>query len=268
MEIKFNKVNYDGLKKLSLDIADNSIVSFMGDSSKKYIVKLLSLLDTPDSGSVVFDNFEISHDSLISFDLDSKIGFVLENPEEQFSFDNVREELEFVIKNYNYKLYDIENRVNDSLKLVGLTDKYLDLNPFNLSLSERKKLSLAMALVFNPKILVLENISLSLDNKSKSDLVKLIKRLKYRYKKTIIIVSNDSDFVHMVTDNVYIINKGKIVSSGDKYTIFSDYDNLLKYDILMPKIMCFSYLVKQKKKKFSYWDDINDLIKDVYKNAK
>ena len=226
-------------------------------------------MDKPSSGSILFDNYEINNNSLISLDLNSKIGVVYSRVDDYFSFNSVREEIEFVLKNHAYKLYDIENRVSDCLKIVGLSDEYLDCNPFKLSQSEKKKVSLAIALSFNPKVLILDDISVSLDNKSKKDLVKLLKMMKFRYKKTIILISDDSDFVHMVADDIYILNKGKVVSFGDKYTVFSNYDVLLKYDILVPKIMYFSYLVKDKKKvKLAFRDDINDLVKDIYRNVK
>ena len=99
--------------------------------------------------------------------------------------------------------------MSDSLKSVGLNDDYLELNPFDLSQSEKKKLTLAIALAYNPKVLILDDITTNLDSNSKEDLIKLIKIMKYRYKKTIIVISNDSDFAHKIADNIYIINENK-----------------------------------------------------------
>ena len=269
MEIKFNKVSLgNNLKNLSFTIDGNKVSAFVGSGEKKDILKLISLFEIPNKGSICFNNTEITKKEDITFDLSSSIGVVCFNAEKQFSFSRVRDEIEFVLKNYNYKLYDIDKRVNDSLKIVGLED-YIDFNPFNLSFSQQKKLSLAIALAYNPKILVLEDISIGLDSKNKMDLVRLIKMMKYKYHKTIILVSNDTNFVHMVADNVYIVDKGKIVTSGDKYKVFNDYDNLLKYGIKMPQILYFTYLVRKKKKiKMILRDDINDLIKDVYGNVR
>ena len=114
---------------------------------------------------------------------------------------------------------------------------------------------------------ILDEPILGFDSKNKKEFISLIRILKNRYKKTIIIATNDVDFLHKCVDKVIVLQDGKIVMQGNKYEIFCNTKELKKYGILAPKIISFSDKVKNKKNiKIGYRDDINDLIKDIFRN--
>jgi energy-coupling factor transport system ATP-binding protein len=197
------------------------------------------------------------------------VGLVYQDPEQQFFNSTVKKEIEFALLNFNYMVDEKEKRVIDALKLVGLDESYLERNPLNLSTGEQKKLSMAITFAYNPKIILLDEPTLGLDDESKRQLVKLLRMMKVRYNKTIIMVCNDTDFMHEVVDYIYVMDKGEMIFHGDKYTVFSDDDITTQFNIRPPKIMRFSNLVKQKKNiNLGYRDDIDDLAKDVYRNVK
>lgn len=273
MEIKFDNVSYVDpitkdtiLKDLNFTILNNSISSFVGPSGsgKSTILELMETLKFATSGNVKIGDSLVSKKTPI---LNGQIGFVYQDPSQQFFMETVREELEFALQNFSLK--NKEKRISDSLKMVGLDNSYLERNPLDLSVGEQKKLGLAIVLAFNPKIILLDEPTLGLDSKARNYIIKLIKMMKMRYKKTIVIASNDVDMLLKISDNVFLINKGKLIKQGDKYSIFGDYELLNKYGIEMPKTIYFSYLVKEKKKiNIGYRDEINDLLKDVYRYVK
>ena len=170
---------------------------------------------------------------------------------------------------FNYRTNEKDKRVSDALKMVGLDDSYLERDPFKLSNGEQRKVAIASILVFNPKIIVFDEPTIGLDYDSKKNLIKLIRMLKTRYSKTIIIISHDIDFIHSISDYVILLDKGNLILTGNKYDILANPSALEYYNLPMPKVVEFSYKVlKNKGIKMGYRDDINDLLKDIYRYAK
>ncbi|MBQ9011689.1 MAG: hypothetical protein IJ093_03470, partial [Bacilli bacterium] len=106
----------------------------------------------------------------------------------------------------------------------------------------------------------------NLDSKNKSTLIKLLKLMKLRYKKTIIIATKDSEMILSLADQIYLLSENKLTKYEDKYIFFSDDKLLESYHLEQPKIIKFSKIVKEKTNiSIGYRDNINDLIKDVYR---
>lgn len=283
MEIEYKKVSYTyninsplkqvALKNINLAIKENKINTIIGKSGsgKTTLIEIMNALLVPTKGEVIIDNDIISQKGNIKNinSLRKKVGLIFQFPEEQFFNLTVKKEIEFGLLNFKYNPEKIDKHISDALKMVGLNDSYLDRNPFKLSNGEQRKVAIASVLAYNPKVIVFDEPTVGLDYESKNNLIKLIRMLKNRYNKTIVIISHDIDFVHKISDNVILLNKGEIVAAGDKYTIFTDFDLLEKYDICMPKVIEFSYKVlKNKGVKMGYRDEINDLLKDIYRYVK
>lgn len=281
MEIKFNKVSFFYnennyiLKDLDLTIKEGKITSIIGKSGsgKTTLAELMNALILPKNGNITIGSYSISSNGLNSgkekSNLRKNIGLVFQFPEEQFFNLTVKEEVSFGIKYYKYKVSEIEKRVIDALKMVGLDESYLDRNPFTLSSGEKRKVALASVLVLNPKIVILDEPTIGLDSASKKSLLQLIRKLKTRYNKTIVLISHDMEFVHTITDYVIAFEDGNIILEGDKYKVFKQEEKLNEHGIRVPKTIEFSNKVLNKKGiKIGYRDQINDLIKDIYRYVK
>ena len=244
MEIKFNNVYFsynkntpienEVLKNINLDIKEGKISSIIGrsGSGKSTLVEMINALNIPSKGEVKINDFIITNKSKriknIN-DLRVNIGLIFQFPEEQFFNMTVYDEISFGMKYFNYKTKDIEKRVKDSLKMVGLNQNYINRNPFTLSNGEKRKVAFASILAFNPEVIILDEPTIGLDSISKKNLIILLRNLKTRYKKTIIIVSHDNDLIHKISDYIYVLDNGEIVVEGDKYTVFKDEEKLKKY---------------------------------------
>ena len=106
-----------------------------------------------------------------------------------------------------------------------------------------------------------------LTNEEKEELKKLIKLLKEKYKKTVIILTKDTDFAYAVAEKVHILYKGTLVSSGTR-DLMNDETLLNTYGLKAPEIVKFISLAQKKNINLSYTNNILDLIKEVYRNAK
>ena len=281
MEVKFNDVYYVYNEKtpiskmvlgnINATFKEGTINGIVGKSGsgKTTLIELINALIIPTKGKIEVGSNVISKTRKIKNvnNLRYKIGLVFQIPEEQFFCNTVKEEIEFGMKYFKKSVKSIEKHVSDALLMVGLDDSYLNRNPFTLSSGEMRKVAIASILAFNPKVIILDEPTIGLDNQSKKNLIKIIKLLKTRYKKTIIIVSNDTDFLLRLVDHVILLDKGKIVYDGNKYEVFKQ--DLEKFGLKRPKIIEFEQMVLEKKNiKIGYRDDINDLMKDVYRYVK
>jgi len=285
MEIKFNDVNYiynknssiknEVLKNVNIRFNEGEITSIIGrsGSGKTTMAELMNALLYPSEGNINIGSYlltsrGIKNNKKIN-NLRVNVGLVFQFPEEQFFNMTVKEEISFGMKYFNYKTKDIDKRVSDALKMVGLNDDYLERNPFTLSNGEKRKVAIASIIAFNPKVIILDEPTIGLDSISKKNLLQLIKKLKQRLNKTIILISHDIELVHQVSDYIVVLDKGHVIAEGDKYSVFKQEVMLEEYGIKVPKIIEFSNKVLDKKGiKIGYRDEMNDLIKDIYRYVK
>lgn len=259
MAIVFNNVSYkDKLKNISYTFEEGKITSVLSVSGngKTLFSYILSGLIKDYTGEVI-NSYE-----------GRNIGYVFQNPEESFIFNNVREEISFGLKKYNYKIDMLDKRIEDSLKMVGLDNSYLDRNPFDLSSGEKCLLALGVVLSLNPKLLIIDDPTLYLDNKNMEYLIKLIKKLKNNYHKTIIIFTSDIEFAIRLTDNYVILKNGKICSSGNSKDLLNNIPRLKSSGIEIPRIIEFINVVNKKKNiNLDMTFDIKELMKDIYRHV-
>ena len=230
------------------------------------LVKRIKGPDFP-TGGVIVDKFvndgaRIKNINKLRF----MTGYVYKNPFDMFFNKTVREEIEFGMKYFKYKLEKIDMRASDALKLVGLDDSYLDLNPLNLTLVDAKKVALACALVYNPKILILDEYTCGISNNDKIELLRLLRILKTKYKKTIILLSKDTSFCYQISDKIYLLHLTRLVKEGDKY-ILKDTELLKSINLEIPPIISFTEEARSKGHDLYDYTNILDLIKGVYRDV-
>lgn len=280
MEIIFDKVTYKEnintplevtyLKNLTFKINENEITTILGDSEsgKTKIGELINAVVSPTFGCVkIFDFINNGRRIKNINKLRMNVGYVPMNPSDILFNKTVKKELVFGMKYFKYKLNKKSIRCTESLKLVGLSESYLEKRISELSLTEQKKISLSSVLIFNPNIIILDEPTIGLGTKEKEDLKKLLLLLKEKYKKTIIIITKDTDFAYGITEKCHILSRGGLVASGDK-NIMTNEELLKMYNLKLPEIIKFIKEANKKGIKLTLTDNILDLIKEVYRNAK
>ena len=280
MEIEFYDVDYiyneklklskKALDNINLIIDENKIYGLIGEngSGKTTFLQLINNLLIPSAGELKVEGHVLKKGKKQSNinSLRKRVGLVFQFPEEQFFESTVEKEIAFALKNFNIK--DSRTKIINVLKMVDLDESYLDLNPFQLSSGDKRKIAIASTLVYNPKILMLDEPTVGLDYINKRNLLSLLRRLNTRYNKTILIVSHDTDMLYRLVDNVIILKDGQILIEGPKDEVFRNNKLLKDKNIPIPNIVKFSKLVFEKKKiKLGEYDDIKDLIKAVYRSV-
>ena len=280
MEITFNNVTYKEnvrtplektyLKNFSYTFTSGKVYSIIGDSDsgKEKIGLLINAVNKPLIGTIKIGKYLNDGKYIKNINgLRMNVGYLKENPNEFLFNKTVKPELEFGLKYFKYKLNKKNIRISEALKLVGLNEEYLKRRIDSLNISEKKKVSLASILIFNPGVIILEEPSMFLNYRDNEKLIKLIKLLKDKYNKTIILISKDTNLSYKVSDEIILLNKGSIVYAGNK-SILEDEKVLNNINVDVPEIVKFINISNKFDANLTYTSNILDLIKEVYRNAK
>lgn len=193
--------------KLSLEIVDGEVFSLLGTNGagKTTSIKMLSTLILPSSGDVSINNFDLIRDK-------DKIKEIINiSPQETAVAPNLTtlENLYFAAGIYN--IPNKENKIKELIDLFKL-DNILKQRAKTLSGGYQRKLSIAMALINNPKILFLDEPTLGLDVIARHDLWKIIESLKGNT--TIVLTTHYMEEAEALSDRIGIMNKGKLIEVG------------------------------------------------------
>ncbi len=268
MEIVVQKVSFSDsqhrFSNLNFKIPKEKIVSIYGNGSSA----LLNLLydGKKSRGTMLYDHEKRTKSNELF--IQRELLFLPQKIENIFTQATVEEELRYHLQLRNLPVANIDKKVQDTLKLVGLSGSLRSKPISVLSDSEKKLLQLAIGLLANPKVLLLEDPMVYFDQAHKMYLLKLFKKLKEQYHKTIVLTSKDVNLIYQYTDYVVLLGEDHCLKEGVPTKVFDDIELLVQNGIFeLPNLLLFTEFVRATKKvKLSYHRDIRDLIKDVYKH--
>lgn len=214
--LKFEKVNYsaDGIDILH-DITGlfpkGKITALVGPSGagKTTIFKLCNGLQSPTSGKIYFNNESI--DAYAPVLLRRRIGLALQDA--TMVNGSVRENLALPLTLQDKVLP--EDTANEYMNIVGLKSDLLSRNARDLSGGQRQKLSIARTLINRPEVLLLDEITSSLDQISRQDIEQLVLKINKKYGTTIIWITHSIEQARLVSDYTWVMIDGKVVESGN-----------------------------------------------------
>ena len=208
-----NKVVVDNL---SFSVNEGDIFGFLGPNGagKSTTMKMILNLIKKDGGKVYIDGFDI--DSNFK-DAIKNVSAIIESPAiylDLTAYENLK-----IAKNFSDS-YNVSLEIDDVLSIVGLKGRENE-KAKNYSLGMKQRLSIAMALIKNPKIILLDEPTNGLDPKGVVEMRELIKELSHKHNKTIIISSHILHEIEMMCNRVVIINKGKQILESDMDSILN-----------------------------------------------
>lgn len=199
--IKDGSNNLEILYNLSLTVKRGDMVSIIGTSGsgKTTLLNIIAMLDSNYQGSYIFDGEELSSKSEKElFDLRCKnIGYIFQDFKLIEEFDVVKN-VEMPLGFLAYKRKDRLRLSKEAIKKVGLETKEKT-KVYKLSGGERQRVAIARALSFNPKIILADEPTGSLDKNTSLKIIDLLKELNKEYKVTILLVSHDLNIAKKAT---------------------------------------------------------------------
>lgn len=204
------------IKGLSFRIEDGEAVGLIGanGAGKSTIMKLVLGL-VQGEGRILVDDIEVNKDNLGK--IRKKLGFVLQNSDNQMFMPTVYEDMMFGPLNYMVSREDADKKVNEVLDRLGL--QYLK-NKYNHKISggEKRMAAIATVLAMEPDAVLMDEPTSALDPYNRRVVINTIKELG----QTKIITSHDLDMILDTCDRVILLSGGEIVADGPAMDILSD----------------------------------------------
>ena len=250
--------------EITTTLLSDEIIGITGPEYEE-LLDIFSLKKLPE-GKISIDQQEVTSGNYL--DYYKKISMIKKDLEKINYLNTIKEHMDFHINYYHLQIKDINKKEQDSLKIVGLDSNLLNRNITSLSKSEQKKVAIAISLLSNPEILILNEPFKEMDNKSRKKLMMILTKLKEQYHKIIIIGSNNADILYQYTNKMLFVKNKRIFLEGKTQEIYERVDYLKRNGYKIPEIVAFTYkVIKKKKVKIEYHKDIRDIIKDIYKHV-
>ena len=230
------------LSDVSLTIEDGSYTSLIGHtgSGKSTILQLLNGLLVPSQGSVqVFDTLITSTSKNKDIrQIRKQVGLVFQFAENQIFEETVLKDVAFGPQNFGVSEEDAEQIAREKLALVGMDESLFDCSPFELSGGQMRRVAIAGILAMEPAILVLDEPTAGLDPLGRKELMNLFKKL-HQSGMTIVLVTHLMDDVAEYANQVYVMEKGRLVKGGKPSDVFQDVVFMEEVQLGVPKITAF-----------------------------
>jgi len=204
------------LSNINLRLNESSYTTIIGanGSGKTTLAKHLNALLLPTKGSVTIDNIDTKQDQL---DVRKNVGFVFQNPEDQLVHSIVEEDIAYGLENLGMETQEMKEKVKkimQDLKITYLAKKNVNM----ISAGQKQLTALAGILVMNPRYIVFDEPTTTLDNKNKRNIMNIIAKLNKKNKIGIILVTNLLSDIKYAED-VIVMGKGKIIFNGKRSTL-------------------------------------------------
>lgn len=217
--------SYPNSHRIILDAVEFTIpkgqwVSIIGrnGSGKTTLIKMLNGLHLSNTGGIWIDGELLDQDSL--WTIREKVGFVFQNPENQFVGTTVFDDLAFGMENYQIPREEMHTRIDWALKEVDMCN-FRYKAPQDLSGGQKQRVALAAILVLRPKIIILDEAMVMLDPIGKQKMLDLLQKLQRKYDMTILSVTHDlSELTY--SQRTLVLEEGRLIRDASSSQILQD----------------------------------------------
>ena len=214
-------------------------------SGKSTLTQHLNALLKPTSGQVLFQGTDIWSDPKITRMTRFQVGLVFQYPEYQLFEETIYKDIAFGPKNMGLDEKEIDRRVREAAKLVGLTEKQLEVSPFDLSGGQKRRVAIAGVIAMEPEVLILDEPTAGLDPASRAGILENIETYRKTKNATIMMVSHSMNDVARLTDRLLVLCGSKIAMDGPPTEVFTRADELLEKGLDIPDITRVFLRLKQ-----------------------
>ena len=229
---------HKAIDNMNFSVERGEFIGIIGHtgSGKSTLMQHLNGLLKPTSGQVLLDGVDIHSDKKFTRQARFRVGLVFQYPEYQLFEETVYKDIAFGPKNMGLKPEEIDRRVREAAKLVGLTDEQLEVSPFDLSGGQKRRVAIAGVIAMEPEVLILDEPTAGLDPASRAAVLENIETYRKTKNATIMMVSHSMNDVARLTDRLLVLCGSKLAMDGAPSEVFTRAQELLDMGLDIPDI--------------------------------
>lgn len=226
------------LNNVSVSFERGKITGLIGHtgSGKSTLINLLNGLVRADDGVVILDGKDIWEKPKEIAKIRYRVGLVMQYPEYQLFDDTVRSDIGFAPRNLGLSREEIDKRVIDAVRFAGIGEDILDKSPFELSGGQKRRVAIAGVMAMEPDVLVLDEPAAGLDPRGRRDILGGLRAYAEEKGRSVILVSHSMEDMAHYCDNVIVMYKGRVHSTGTVSEIFKDSKSLNEIGLDVPSV--------------------------------
>ena len=220
---------------LSFEINKGEFIAVLGHngSGKSTLAKLINAILVPGEGCIEVDGIDTRKPEMV-WEIRQRAGMVFQNPDNQIVHNIVEEDVGFGPENLGVPTAEIWERVNDSLKKVGMYEHRKE-SPNNLSGGQKQRVAIAGVLAMKPKCIIFDESTAMLDPVGRREVLKAVHEINKKEEITILWVTHYMDEV-TEADRVLVMNHGKVSMQGTPKQVFAEAEKLQEYHLAVPQV--------------------------------
>ena len=222
------------ISKLNFTVEEGEFVAVLGHngSGKSTLARLSNGILEADRGRITV--FGTPLDDKTLFEVRKQVGVVFQNPDNQTVASIVEDDVAFGAENIGTPREEIGRRINFALSAVGMQN-YRTATVSRLSGGQKQRIAIAGVLALKPRIMILDESTAMLDPRGRKEIMDVVLRLNKEEKMTVILITH---FVEeaLLADRAIVMNRGEIVMQATPAEIFARHEELLTYNLALPRI--------------------------------
>ncbi len=230
---------------VSLNIKKGQFVGVIGHtgSGKSTLIQHLDGLLKPTSGEILIAGKNIWEKGYDIRSVRFMAGLVFQYSEYQLFEETVYKDIAFGPKNMGLPEDEIDKRVREAAKAMGLRDELLERSPFDLSGGQKRRAALAGVIAMKPEILILDEPAAGLDPKGRNKVLDEISEYHKNSGTTILLVSHSMEDIVKYAEKILVMNRGMLFCYEDTDIVFSRTKELKQIGLGIPQISRLSHLL-------------------------
>ena len=229
---------HTALEDVSFQLERGEFVGIIGHtgSGKSTMIQHLNGLLRPTAGQVLLDGQDIWSDKKLTRQSRFRVGLVFQYPEYQLFEETVYKDISFGPKNMGLDDKEIDRRVRQAAEFVGLTQKQLEVSPFDLSGGQKRRVAIAGVIAMEPEVLILDEPTAGLDPEGREEILANIQTYRQAKNATIMMVSHSMSDVARLTDRLLVMNKSHLAMDGTPEQVFARAKELVEMGLSIPNV--------------------------------